>query len=591
MDKIIANTWLSLQCQMIPGVCHAVFAADVVSDGTFVTVETWPEGAEAPSEVLDTLRAAMASEDVEVREPNTETGAPIDTHWVVACPLRRDGVVYGGVAVEVEGLDTAQVPVVTQLMKWGSAWPAFLADQDAARRNERIEPVLSVVSAVLESEDFRAATAAAATVLAREFEVDRAMIGIYDGQAVRVHALSGRTNFDRRSDRVRQIERAMNEACDQNCTVVWPAMPGFSGRVGEAHARLSAGADDSSVCSIPLRAHGRSSGALTLLRPRNQPMGTDEVVRAETLAALLGPAIETQRRADRGALSRMLDTTTRIAGKHFGPGLLRIKIATASAVALLAFLGFASGAYDVPAEALLEGTVERQLVAPMDSFVTQALVRAGTRVRAGDTLATLDDEALKLEHRHLESQRDELTNEYNLALGELDRGAIRVLQAQIAQTEALLALVKGELERTRIIAPFDGLVVSGDLSQSIGSPVSRGDLLFRLAPLDGYRVILQLTESDVPVVRLGMTGRLVLAALPGKQFDIRVEWVNGMAKIAEGRNVLEVEATLVGNSEHLRPGMRGAARLDAGRARLLWIWTHRLLDRIRLWFWAWSPVA
>jgi multidrug resistance efflux pump len=212
-------------------------------------------------------------------------------------------------------------------------------------------------------------------------------------------------------------------------------------------------------------------------------------------------------------------------------------------------------------------------------------------VRAGDTLATLDDEALKLEYRHLESQRDELTNEYNLALGELDRGAIRVLQAQIAQAEAQLALVKGELERTRIVAPFDGLVVSGDLSQSIGSPVSKGDLLFRLAPLDGYRVILQLTESDVPVVRIGMTGRLVLAALPAEQFDIRVEWVNGMAKISEGRNVLEVEATLVGNSEHLRPGMRGAARLDAGRARLLWIWTHRLLDRIRLWFWAWSPVA
>ena len=138
---------------------------------------------------------------------------------------------------------------------------------------------------------------------------------------------------------------------------MWPTMPDFSGRVGEAHARLSAGADDSSVCTIPLLAHGRSSGALTLLRPRNQPMGTDEVVRAETLAALLGPAIETQRRADRGALSRMLDTTTRFAGKLFGPGLLRIKIATASAVALLAFLGFASGAYDVPAEALLEGRV------------------------------------------------------------------------------------------------------------------------------------------------------------------------------------------------------------------------------------------
>jgi multidrug efflux pump subunit AcrA (membrane-fusion protein) len=340
-----------------------------------------------------------------------------------------------------------------------------------------------------------------------------------------------------------------------------------------------------------LLAHGRSSGALTLLRPRNRPLDADEVVRAEALAALLGPALEAQRRADQGALSRALDTASRIGGRLFGPGQLRIKIATALAAALLAFLGFASGTHDIPAAALLEGTVERQLVAPADGFITQALVRAGARVRAGDTLATLDDEAPRLEQRRWESQRDELTNEYNLALGALDRGAVRVLEAQIAQAEARLALAEGELERTRIVAPFDGLVVSGDLSQSLGSPVSRGDPLFRLAPLDGYRVILEVAESDVPTVRAGMVGRLVLAALPAEQFDVRVEWVNGMAKTADGRNVLEVEATLLGDSEHLRPGMRGAVRLDAGRARLLWIWTHRLLDRVRLWLWAWSPVV
>ena len=87
-------------------------------------------------------------------------------------------------------------------------------------------------------------------------------------------------------------------------------------------------------------------------------------------------------------------------------------------------------------------------------------MRAGARVRAGDVLATLDDQRLRLERQRWESQRDELTNEYHQALGALDRGATRVLQAQVAQAEARLALVEGELQRTRIIAPFDGLVVS-----------------------------------------------------------------------------------------------------------------------------------
>ena len=89
--------------------------------------KSYPYRARVVREPRDVLKefGVELGEDVEVREPKTETGAPIDTHWVVACPLHRDGVVYGGVAVEVEGLDTAQVPVVTQLMKWGSAWPAL----------------------------------------------------------------------------------------------------------------------------------------------------------------------------------------------------------------------------------------------------------------------------------------------------------------------------------------------------------------------------------------------------------------------------------------------------------------------------------
>ncbi len=591
MDKVIAKPWLSLQCQMIPGVRHAVFAADAAADGSFATLETWPEDTDAPPEVLATLRAAMVSEGVEVREPHVKADAANDGCWVIACPLRRRSSVCGAVAVEVGGLGVSQVPVVTQLLRWGSAWPAFLADQDEARRQERSEPALSIATAALEHEDFRAAMAAAATALAQAFEADRAAIGILNKRGVQVSALSARAIFDPRSDRVRSIEAAMNEACDQDGAVVWPVLPGTAARVTEAHVRLSAVSNGSCVCTVPMRAHGRLSGALTLARPRSQPFDAPDIRRLETLTALLGPAIEARRCASRGALARALDTSSRFAERLLGAGHLRLKTGVAAATLLLAFLTLASGAHHVPADAVLEGTVERELVAPVDGFVAEAYVRAGTRVRAGDLLAELDDKVLRLERQRWKSQRDELTNEYHRALGALDHGATRVLQAQVAQAEAQLSLVESKLERTRIVAPFEGLVVSGDLSQSLGSPVSRGDPLFRLAPLDGYRVILEVEEGDVPAVQVGTTGRLALAALPAEGFHIRVERVNGIAKSADGRNVLEVEAALEDGSKHLRPGMKGVARLEVGRARLLWIWTHGLVDRLRLWLWAWSPVV
>ncbi|MEM9058435.1 MAG: hypothetical protein AAGD86_13220, partial [Pseudomonadota bacterium] len=114
MDRLIAKPWLSLQCQMIPGVRHAVFAANQRADGAFGTLETWPDGADAPPALAALLQAAMASGSTQT-EP-AGTGA-----WLVASPLRRGGAVCGAVAVDVGGLEEAQVPVVVQLMNWGSA--------------------------------------------------------------------------------------------------------------------------------------------------------------------------------------------------------------------------------------------------------------------------------------------------------------------------------------------------------------------------------------------------------------------------------------------------------------------------------------
>ena len=58
-----------------------------------------------------------------------------------------------------------------------------------------------------------------------------------------------------------------------------------------------------------------------------------------------------------------------------------------------------------------------------------------------------------------------------------DRSQLVISQARADEARAQLALVDEQLGRTRIEAPFDGVVIRGDLSQSLGSPVQRGDVL------------------------------------------------------------------------------------------------------------------
>jgi multidrug efflux pump subunit AcrA (membrane-fusion protein) len=165
-----------------------------------------------------------------------------------------------------------------------------------------------------------------------------------------------------------------------------------------------------------------------------------------------------------------------------------------------------------------------------------------------------------------------------------------VLAAQVAQAEAQLALAEERLSRATLVAPFDGLVVSGDLSQAIGSPVEQGKLLFEVAPLEGFRVVLQVDDRDIAHLATGQHGTLVLSGLPAEALPFTVRTVTPVATQHDGRNVFRVEAQIEpGSAARLRPGMEGVGKVAVGERSLLWIWTHGFVDWLRMAIWNWTP--
>jgi multidrug resistance efflux pump len=146
------------------------------------------------------------------------------------------------------------------------------------------------------------------------------------------------------------------------------------------------------------------------------------------------------------------------------------------------------------------------------------------------------------------------------------------------------------LKRSQLVAPFDGVIVSGDLSQQLGGAVHRGQQLFEIAPLDRYRLVMQVEENDIAHVRHGQRGEVVVTALPGQAIPFSVTLVTSVAQAAEGRNAFRVEASLPERVERLRPGMEGVAKIGIGEARLVWIWTRRFTDWLRLKAWSWLGV-
>ena len=181
------------------------------------------------------------------------------------------------------------------------------------------------------------------------------------------------------------------------------------------------------------------------------------------------------------------------------------------------------------------------------------------------------------------------TRQYQKALAGLDRAEVAILRAKQSQAEAQLDLVEQQLARTNLVAPFSGLVIKGDLSQALGSPVGRGDVLYEVAPTGDYRVILKVDERDIGLAALGQQGELKLSGIPDLTIGIRINRLTPVSTSEEGRNYFRVEAVMEHNSDLMRPGMEGIAKVEVGQEKLLKIWTRRLVDWLRLFVWKHLP--
>jgi len=154
-----------------------------------------------------------------------------------------------------------------------------------------------------------------------------------------------------------------------------------------------------------------------------------------------------------------------------------------------------------------------------------------------------------------------------------------------------LVLTEHKLERSKVKAPFDGLVISGDLRKRLGDYVKQGEALFEITPLDNYRIVLQVDDSRINDVAVGQNGVLVLAALPNQKFSFTVTKLTPQTIAEKGSSFFRVEAELatdVMNLGLLRPGMQGLAKISVDDRLLIGIWSRKLSEWIRLKLWAWS---
>ena len=261
------------------------------------------------------------------------------------------------------------------------------------------------------------------------------------------------------------------------------------------------------------------------------------------------------------------------------------------AVSLLAFIAACIVPVDfrISAPVELAGASQRAVAAPFDGYIAAAHAEAGMTVEEGQILLELDERQLSLELEKWQSEKAKLEREYDLALSKLKQADAQIIRAQIGQANAELNLVQQRLAQSRVVAPFAGVIISGDLDRLIGSPVDQGEVLFEIAPLNDYQVVLSVDERDIYHVASAQNGSLVLNALPHSELSFVTTTVASAVPSEDGKREFRVEADLQSATEQLRPGMEGLGKILVGKESLAYILSRRFVGWLQLNLWAKLP--
>jgi hypothetical protein len=586
------RSWLALQCRMMAGVQAGMVLLGPPDRGPFRPVATWPDGRHNLKHLTKTAEKTLADRRGMVSRPSPD-GDTSNGHYEIGYPIEARGALHGVAVLEVLPASEASLQGTMRQLHWGAAWLELLFSREAIagerETRQRMQTALDLVATTAGQDRFYAASMAVVTALATQLQCERVSVGFVKGGHVRVAALSHSAEFKKRSNLIRGIADAMDEAIDQRETIVYPPTADATAAVVLAHEQFSEEYGGGSLLTVPLEAGGKAIGALLLERPATRRFDEKTIELCRSVGSLLGPLLDVQRREDRWLGVKAWESFTRFVRDLLGPRRVALKLTTMTIVSLILFCAFVEGDYRVSAKTVLEPIIQRAAAAPFDSYIREAPIRAGDLVRLNDVLCTLDDRELRLERLRALSKYEEYQKEYHKAMAEREAAKAEILTAQMKQAQSEMALLDDKLTHTRVLSPFDGIVVSGDLTQQLGSPVEKGKVLFEIAPLDSYRIVLEVDERDIADVRVGQHGNVLLSAFPSEPVEVTVQKVTPVSTAKEGRNFFRVEAALAQSDDRLRPAMEGAGKIEIDRRLLVWIWTHQVVDWIRLAVWTWLP--
>ncbi len=206
--------------------------------------------------------------------------------------------------------------------------------------------------------------------------------------------------------------------------------------------------------------------------------------------------------------------------------------------------------------AAVEALEEATVIAKVGGEIREILVEEGDEVRAGQVLARLDGDRLRLTKSQAEANLQKLQRDYQRNLDLKDRSLISAgdfdkIQYEMDALEASFKLASLELSYTEIRAPINGIVAQRLVKT--GNTIEMNSALFEITSLDPLVTYLHVPEREYRRMSSGMPAALQIDALGGDRFEASIARISPVVDPSTGTFKITIEVSDA--SRRLKPGM------------------------------------
>jgi hypothetical protein len=544
-----------------------------------------------------------------------EVGSPDggEMQFCLVTVLRNEGQIVGASAVVTRARDTDRAKQRLQSMQLVAGYFELYSMRKFVENTrmvaERHQQVLQYAGAVATAEGFESAGMNLCNELATRAGASRVAIGWIRRKQVKVRALSHTEKFDKKQELVVLLKKVMEECYDQEEPVRYEPGGQCSPNVTRAASELSRLTGGNIVLSLPLRHREDIVGVLTVEWPAGAAVAAQDEAGVGVAAELLAPQLRDRFDNDRYITTKMCLSVVHLAKLAVGPRHTGIKLLIALLISVVLFIALFRMEYRVGSAVVLSAVETRTITAPFDGFLDEVYFKRGQVVQAGQPLARLKTLEWELQLAAKEAQRLQKRIAADKARAEQKMADVKFHEAEAEEAGHAAETLRYYIQQSTIVAPVTGILVKGDLFERRGMPVRAADPLFEIARSSeddpgkiAIEAQLKVSERDIQevarVVRERKAaasqdeaagrihdGELATTSFPAAAFKFTITRIVPDGSPQDGENVFDVYATIHDPAAWMHPGLAGEARVNIEQRPLWWIWTHRLIDWLKLKLW------